>query len=181
MEKKKTFNFLEKAVSSLGIDLADIEEWLELKKTVSSERPVFPIVYKIGENEFEVLPQLDLARKDEVWGYEIAPNVIMALKNRELTWYEMVDFAKSTQFQGKTGYLLSKDALEKLWTNKLVTKIGQMTKFLQAQGFDAEKDGWIWSSTENNSYYAWILNMTYGIMYSSNKNSNIYVRAVVVF
>lgn len=64
--------------------------------------------------------------------------------------------------------------LEKLFANKAAINAS-----LNALGV-ALLEGWYWSSTEYDINYAWILRMSDGSRYTSNKNYNYkYVRPVL--
>ena len=82
-------------------------------KTVSI-KSLFPIVYQRGYL-FEILPELDLTRKDEVWGYEIMPGIILAKKCGYATWDNVRLFAEDCVLNGKWGKLPSKEVLEQGW------------------------------------------------------------------
>ncbi len=161
MKTKEKFEALNAFVASLKIDEKEIREWFEARQTTSKPKStggiksIFPIVYKKG-NDFEILPELDLARKDEVWGYEIMPGIVLARKcgcdnNVEsTTWYEVKSFAESCRLNGKQGKLLSKNVflLEQHWSRELRENIQKMDAFLCKNGIDAEKDcvGIFWCS-----------------------------------
>ncbi len=161
MKTKEKFEALNAFVASLKIDEKEIREWFEARQTTSKPKStggiksIFPIVYKKG-NDFEILPELDLARKDEVWGYEIMPGIVLARKcgcdnNVEsTTWYEVKSFAESCRLNGKQGKLLSKNVflLEQHWSRELRDNIQKMDAFLCKNGIDAENDcvGILWCS-----------------------------------
>ena len=96
---------------------------------------LLPVVYKNGET-FEILPHLDLNRKDEVWGFEIFPYVILAKKCgsdgniKNTSWENCKAFAEKTSCDGKTGSLPSITVFKNHWNRELKNKIQAMDKFL---------------------------------------------------
>jgi TolB-like protein len=56
-----------------------------------------------------------------------------------------------------------------------------MYKNLKAKGLGDFSNGWYWSSSESNSYDAWIQNFGSGLQYSDGKTSTYSVRAVRAF
>ncbi len=163
MNTSEKFAKLDALVVETGISEEELNQWFEVRKTsaVASDvistsstggiKSIFPIAYKKG-NEFEILPELILERKDEVWGYEIMPNVILAKKcgadgNVENTnWYNAKAFAKKCVLMGKQGDLPFKEVLDRNWSAELKNKIKEMDKFLSENNIDAERKriGIIW-------------------------------------
>ena len=176
MNTNEKFAKFDALVVETGISEDELTQWFDARKTsaVASDviatsstggiKSIFPIAYKKG-NEFEILPELILERKDEVWGYEIMPNVILAKKcgadgNVENTnWYNADAFAKNCVLIGKQGHLPSKEVLKHHWNMELSNKILAMDWFLLKRGINAENRlvGSIWcsevSSTDEGSYY----------------------------
>ncbi len=145
-EKLKDF------VASLNIiNEEKLAQWFQSRHTSSTAestggiKSIFPIVYKKG-NDFEILPYLDLARKDEVWGYEILSGIILAKKcggdgNYETTtWDHVKSFAERCSLNGKQGELPSKEVLAKICGQELEENIQKMDEFLCKNGINAQKE-----------------------------------------
>ena len=119
----------------------------------------FPIVYQIGNDEFEVLPDFVPERRWQIWGYEITPGVIIAKKRgrvdglSDVNWYNVKHFSEKVTINGKEGRLPSKSELKGLWSRALKERIDGMDQFLVNQGVAAEQRnmGICWSSDEENS------------------------------
>jgi len=143
MTTREKFSRLDAVVAEIGITQEELQEWFNPSP--------FPIVYKKGNN-FEVLPRFIHERRNEVWGYEIMPNIILAKKcgadgNVEDTnWKEVQRFAEKCTLEGKRGYLPSLKFLRQNWTSELPDRIKAMDKFLYDKGVDAEERyyGRIW-------------------------------------
>lgn len=83
------------------------------------------------------------------------------------------DYAEDGVKQGEA-FLPSLTELEKLFANKAAINAS-----LKALGV-ALLEGWYWSSTEYNNYYAWVLRMSDGYRdWFSKNNLNEYVRPVL--
>ena len=157
MKTKEKFEALNEFVASLKIDEKEIREWFEARQTTSKPKStegiksIFPIVYKKG-NDFEILPELDLARKEEVWGYEIMPGIIMAKRcgsNGSIAfnkWNSTKFFAENCMLNGKQGKMPSQERLFANWNKEIAEKIIAMDRFLCDNGILAEKTyiGSVW-------------------------------------
>ena len=75
METKEKIQKLDSVIETSKMT----EEELTLWWTLRQPHPAFKIAYKKGDN-IEILPELILERKDEIWGFEIIPGVILAKK-----------------------------------------------------------------------------------------------------
>ena len=164
----------------------------------NSIKSVFPVVYRRG-NEFEILPELILERKNEVWGYEIMPGIVIAKKcgsdtNVEsVDWYNSKTFAETSVLRGKRGALPSRTIVSKLRARDFLvlrSQIQEMDKFLCNNGIDAETRseknpryaGVIWCSEENDYRTAYYFSLAtcrgnYGLKVVSSATS----RLMVVF
>ncbi len=127
----------------------------------ASIKSLFPIVYQRGYL-FEILPELDLTRKDEVWGYEIMPGIILAKKCGYAAWDNVRLFAEDCVMNGKWGKLPSKEVLEQGWNEELEENIRKMDKFLCEKGIDAERDfeGILWCSEVDGRYDAYFFHLS---------------------
>lgn len=185
MEKNKKYEALNKLVASLGMDEEEISDWLQSRKTSSKAKStknnncIFPIAYK-RENNFEILPELDLTRISEVWGYEIIPGIILAKKCgsngsvETTTWDNVKSFAESCRLNGKQGKLPSSRMLTQNWINGLNANIQAMDKFLCENGIDAEKvyRGIIWCSELHDTKTAYTFISSYRHLCFGAKNFN---------
>ena len=164
----------------------------------NSIKSVFPVVYRRG-NEFEILPELILERKNEVWGYEIMPCVVIAKKcgadsNVEsANWYNSKKFAQTSVLNGMRGSLPSRAIVAKLKARDFLvlrSQIQKMDRFLCDNGIDAETRseknpryaGVVWCAEENDyrtaSYFSLATSRgNYGLKVASAKTS----RLMVVF
>ena len=202
MNLNEKFEKLNAFVVSLKMNEEEIEKWFQSRRNSSSGdskstsrsegiKSIFPIVYKKG-NDFEILPELDLARKDEVWGYEIMPGIVLARKcgcdnNVEsTTWYEVKSFAESCRLNGKQGKLLSTEVLlfKQIWSRELRENIQKMDAFLCKNGIDAENDcvGIFWCSDVYDRNTASTFSLDTGDAHLCSKtHTRSYDRVVVAF
>lgn len=165
METKEKIQKLDSVIETSKMT----EEELTLWWTLRQPHPAFKIAYKKGDN-IEILPELILERKDEIWGFEIIPGVILAKKTgpdknvKTTSWNEVKIFAENCIFNGKKGSLPSFQTLQDCWTDKLVYEIQSMDMYLCNNDVDAETKsandrnyvGIIWCQEEyngNNAYY----------------------------
>lgn len=132
-----------------------------------------PLVYR-KDNEFEVLDGLDMNRKEELWGIQLLSGVMVALKCgpgnnvSATTWEEVEKFAENITFNGKPGFLPSKDVLRKHWGKKEKAKFAATVEVLEENGIEAdgiEADGYqggIWCSGEYSPGFAYCFDLNYG-------------------
>ena len=163
MEKK--IKMLNSVIETLEITEDELTMWWKLRQG----HPVFKVAYKKG-SDFEILPELIWERKDEIWGFEIIPGVILAKKTgqdknvKTTSWNEVKIFAENCIFNGKKGSLPSFQTLQDGWTDKLVYEIQSMDMYLCNNEIDGESKsaedlnyvGIIWCQEEyngNNAYY----------------------------
>jgi len=159
--KTKRFNVLSIIAMALVMSACCVG-CTNASRVVTSD--IFPIVYQIGENEFEILPDFISKRAKQVWGYEVVPGVILAkkcgavqgLSNTE--WDNVKHFTEKATINGNKGRLPSKSELEELRSDSLKRRIREMDQFLINQGVEAEKKyyGAVWCSEEftvDKSYY----------------------------
>ncbi len=195
MKTNEKFAMLNAVVIAAEMNEKEIREWFEARQTTSKPKStggiksIFPIVYKKG-NDFEILPELDLARKDEVWGYEIVPGIVLAKKcgadnNVESTaWDNVREFAEQCRLDGKQGKLPSEKVLAENWSQELRENIQKMDAFLCEKGIDAETEylGAIWCSEAfaRNNAYIFSLNSSRGNWIDKNLNTR-YDRVAVAF
>ena len=182
MKTTEKFAVLNSVIAATEMTEEEIATWFHSRQTsqvatTSSGgiKLIFPIAYKKG-NEFEILPEFIPERKDEIWGYEIMPNIILAKKcsadgNVENTsWYNAKAFAEKCILNGKNGHLPSTEVIKQNWNVGLRNKIQKMDKFLYENGIDAETrsdktdvyTGVIWSSEVYNNTGAYSFNLGTG-------------------
>ena len=88
---------------------------------------------------------------------------------------ERLNFDAAQQFcQSNGGRFPTIDELTGIYLNK-----DKINAALSAANLPELKESWYWSSTEYNSYYAWLLNMNGGGRYYGHKSGNYYVRPVL--
>lgn len=164
MNTNEKFAALNKVVAETKMTEEEITQWFDARKTsavapdvigtssTGGIKSIFPIAYKKGD-EFEIFQEFIPERKDEIWGYEIMPNIILAKKcgadgNVESTsWDNAKAFAEKCVFNGKRGHLPSVSALKwKYYKEPLMYKVDQMDKFMLKKGIDAERKfyGTVW-------------------------------------
>ena len=162
MDLNEKFEKLNTLVVSLKMNEEEIEKWFQSRRNSSSGdskstsrsegvKSIFPIVYKKGDM-FEILPELDLARKEEVWGYEIMPGIIMAKRcgsNGSIAfnkWNSTKFFAENCMLNGKQGKMPSRELVFANWNKEIAEKIIAMDRFLCDNGILAEKTyiGSVW-------------------------------------
>lgn len=155
MKTTEKFAVLDAVIAATGMTEGELNLWLQKRQSTPDPTPtptstdviksILPVVYKKG-NEFEILPHLDLNRKDDVWGYELFPGAVLAKKcgadgNVEsTTWSNCKAFAKKVTLNGKAGALPSKEVLKKHWSEELRNRLKAMDKFLLENGVAAEPE-----------------------------------------
>lgn len=89
---------------------------------------------------------------------------------------ERLNFDEAQQFcQSAGGRCPTIDELTGIYLNK-----DKINASLKAAGLPELKESWYWSSTEYNSSYAWLLDMSDGYRYANYKKFNYhYVRPVL--
>ena len=175
-EKFKVLNaVLQATIEAIQMNDAELKEWFKTLHSPSTlkakPKPPFPIAYK-KDNNFEILNELILDRKDEIWGFEILPDIILAKKCgaygnvNNTSWDCVKSFAEKCLLNGKKGSLPSANMLDDYWDKSLKEKIQAMDIFLINNGIDAEKRsafkdqyvGTVWCSEAdvhaNASYYS---------------------------
>lgn len=165
MNTNEKFAKLDALVVETGISEEELTWWFKSRQTLPATtdgsspslggiKPIFPIAYKKGD-EFEIFQEFIPERKDEIWGYEIMPNIILAKKcgadgNVESTsWDNAKAFAEKCVFNGKRGHLPSASVLkQKLYEKPLMYKVDQMDNFMLKKGINAERKfyGTVWCS-----------------------------------
>lgn len=199
MKTNEKFAMLNAAVIAAEMNDKEIREWFEARQTTSKPKStggiksIFPIVYKKG-NDFEILPELDLARKDEVWGYEVMPGIVLAKKCNAYnngvsnSWDNVREFAKQCRLDGKQGELPSKKVLVENWDWDLAENIQKMDEFLFENGIiDADVKcgtGCVWCSELGGCYgcvKAWCVNLSNGRLFKNVKFNFFGYRVAVAF
>lgn len=163
MNTNEKFAALNKVVAETKMTEEEITKWFQ------SRKPIFPLAYNKG-SKFEILPELIPERKDEIWGYEIMPNFILARKCGKArgvwgtSWSDARIFAGECVINEIYGHLPSKKVLEQNWNMGLANKIKQMDKFLYERCIDAERDyiGIVRCSDVDNDGRAYYLCLTTG-------------------
>lgn len=154
MEIKEKFAALNKVVAETKMTEEEITTWFQSRQTSQAAttssgriRSIFPIAYR-KDNRFEILSEFIPERKDEIWGYEIMPNTILAKKCGTFCWYNAKVLAEKCVLNGEQGHLPSVRVLYHSKSVGLRDKIKRMDKFLCENGIDAETEyvGDIWCS-----------------------------------
>ena len=192
--KKEQIQALEDLVASFGVSQSELENWVStregkneliqtgLKNCVNTLEckngfiPTdLPLVYRKG-NEFTVENGLNLSRKDELWGIQLLSGVMVALmcgsENNvsETIWGAVKDFAEKMTFNGKTGFLPSKDVLQKHWGNKERVKFAATVEILKENEIEADGyRGRIWCSEEYGLGYPYFFGLNSGSSVWTNK------------
>ena len=90
---------------------------------------------------------------------------------------ERLNFDEAQQFcLAEGGRCPTIDELTGVYLNK-----DKINASLKAAGLPELKESWYWSSTEYNSFNAWVLYMANGYRSTYGKYSNVYVRPVLAF
>lgn len=151
------------------------------ERSSSSLESVFPLIYRTGANEFEISSGLDVLRKENVWGYEIAPNIIMAKNNYECDWEQMKFLAKKFKMENKEGKLPSIEKLVSMFNRNFHVKICEMTRFLHENEIDASDSGEIYSRSEINGVEVWTYGLSSGYKLSCYIKESFEKRLIVAF
>ena len=85
---------------------------------------------------------------------------------------DMMPWSEALEYCEKQGGILPDiDTLSWVFMNKKA-----INEALEANGGEELDGDYYWSSSENNNYYSWILNLINGNRYNSSKNTYYYVR-----
>ena len=169
METNK-FAALEAVVTAQGITQNELTNWLNNRgKDKTGLIPTeLPLVYRQG-NELTVENGLDLSRRSEVWGIQLLSGVMVALKYGSgnnvstTTWGNVKKFAQKMTFNGKPGFLPSREALKEHWSNEEEAKFAATVDVLEENGIEADGyRGYIWCSEEYDPNYAFYFYLNNG-------------------
>ena len=161
------FEKLEALISELKISDSELKDWYENRaQEIGDFIPTeLPLVYRKG-TEFTVENGLNLKRKEELWGIQLLSGVMVALKCgagmnvSETTWGEVKKFAEKMTFNGKLGFLPSKDVLRGHSGNTERGKFLVTVEILKKNEIEADGyRGCIWCSEECSSYFACYFNL----------------------
>ena len=192
MTKEEIFAKFDALITETRITEKELQEWFQSRQQQSTStkaiKTPFPIAYKKG-NKFEILPEFIPERRNEVWGYEIMPKIIIAKECGPVgnvkvhSWYNAKEFSIGCVLEGKEGYLPSMDYIEQRWTKELPSHIKVMDKFLRNNGVDAEEVhcGLIWCSETYGCRNACYFNLDSGIAYWGTRYNFGSMRLVVAF
>ncbi len=179
METK--FEKLEKLISELNISDKELISWVNNRSKVPAGLipTELPLVYRRG-NELTVENGLNLDRKSELWGIQLLSGVMVALicgpgnNVSDTTWGEVKKFAEKMRFNGKSGFLPSKDVLNKHWGKAEREKFTITIAVLKENNIDADSYwGCIWCSEVydcHNAYYFILINGDYDWYYKNITN-----------
>lgn len=151
------------------------------ERSPSSLESVFPVIYHTDANEFEISSGLDVLRKEKIWGYEIAPNIIMAKDNYECDWEQMKFLAKKFKMGNKEGKLLPIERLVSMFNSNFHVKICEMTRLLHENEIDASDSGEIYSHSDINGIYVWTYGLSSGFKQSCCIRESLEKRLIVTF
>ena len=188
METK--FEKLEKVLSELNISDKELINWVNNRsKSPAGLIPTaLPLVYRRG-NELTVENGLNLSRKHELWGIQLLSGVMVALQRgpgnniSSATWKNVKRFAETMTFNGKQGFLPSKNALKEHWGTEEQTKLAATVKVLKENEIEADGyQGSIWCSEKYkpNSAYAFCLEYGYDDWYNKS-STDYYARIAFAF
>ena len=130
-----------------------------MKETVETGKgQILPLVYKRG-NEFEILHELDLNRKDEFWGFQLKSGILLKATCgagddvESTTWNNFKDFAESMMLNGKQGCLASQDLFKKFCGSKEREAVEATAEFLKENGIEADGYwGFLWCLEEDGPF-----------------------------
>ena len=187
MEK---FEKLEKVLSELNISDKELINWVNnrSKGPVGLIPTALPLVYRRG-NVLTVENGLNLNRKHELWGIQLLSGVMVALQRgpgnniSSATWKNVKRFAETMTFNGKQGFLPSKNALKEHWGTEEQTKLAATVKVLKENEIEADGyQGSIWCSEKYklNSAYAFCLEYGYDDWYNKS-STDYYARIAFAF
>jgi hypothetical protein len=127
-----------------------------------------PLVYRRG-NVLTVENGLNLNRKHELRGIQLLSGVMVALQRgpgnniSSATWKNVKRFAETMTFNGKQGFLPSKNALKEHWGTEEQTKLAATVKVLKENEIEADGyQGCIWCSEVYDCYNACFFGLRYG-------------------
>ena len=190
----------EATMSSLGISEQDFFCWCK-KSCISNEHDAkqldvsaqeiiitaLPIVYS-NENKLSLEKGLILSRKHEIWGIQLLPNVIVALKGKvsdasNSTWQQMKIFAEKMELNGKCGRLPSKVLFKNQWGYLERKKLEATIAVLALEKVEfGDMPNYLWCQEECNAslaYYLCLENSNGG--WVAKNHTNQFIRAVFEF
>ena len=188
METK--FEKLEKVLSELNISDKELIDWFNNRgKDKTGLIPTeLPLVYRRG-NVLTVENGLNLSRKHELWGIQLLSGVMVALACRsgnnvsDTIWNEVKKFAEKMRLNGKSGFLPSKDVLNKRWGGMEEAKFVATLKILKENEIAADGyRGCIWCSEVSSPLTACCFSLNSGGSGWDGKNgTGIYDRVALAF
>ena len=179
--KTNKINALEAVIAALEISENELTNWFNNRgKDKTGLIPTeLPLVYRRG-NVLTVENGLNLSRKHELWGIQLLSGVMVALtcgpgnNVSDTTWGEVKKFAEKMRFNGKSGFLPSKDVLNKHWGKAEREKFTITIAVLKENNIDADSYwGCIWCSEVydcHNAYYFILINGDYDWYYKNITN-----------
>ena len=168
--KTNKINALEAVIAALEISENELTNWFNNRgKDKTGLIPTeLPLVYRRG-NVLTVENGLNLSRKHELWGIQLLSGVMVALACRsgnnvsDTIWNEVKKFAEKMRLNGKSGFLPSKDVLNKRWGGMEEAKFVATLKILKENEIAADGYwGCIWCSGECNPLDAYYCNLELG-------------------
>mgnify|MGYP007020629566 FL=1 len=179
--KTNKINALEAVIAALEISENELTNWFNNRgKDKTGLIPTeLPLVYRRG-NVLTVENGLNLSRKHELWGIQLLSGVMVALACRsgnnvsDTIWNEVKKFAEKMRLNGKSGFLPSKDVLNKHWGKAEREKFTITIAVLKENNIDADSYwGCIWCSEVydcHNAYYFILINGDYDWYYKNITN-----------
>ena len=168
--KTNKINALEAVIAALEISENELTNWFNNRgKDKTGLIPTeLPLVYRRG-NELTVENGLNLSSKHELWGIQLLSGVMVALQRdpenniSPATWEEVKKFAEKMRFNGKSGFLPSKDVLNKHWGKAEREKFTITIAVLKENNIDADSYwGCIWCSEVYDCHNACFFGLRYG-------------------
>ena len=168
--KTNKINALEAVIAALEISENELTNWFNNRgKDKTGLIPTeLPLVYRRG-NVLTVENGLNLNRKHELWGIQLLSGVMVALicgpgnNVSDTTWGEVKKFAEKMRFNGKSGFLPSKDVLNKHWGKAEREKFTITIAVLKENNINADGyRGCIWCSEVYDCHNACFFGLRYG-------------------
>lgn len=180
MKTSKT-ELLELFVQQIGLSEEELQKWFNnrsVKLTSAVPEPeIIPtplaLVYK-KDNDLSILPGLDLARKDELWGIRLQNGTLVALECgslQETDWDTTKQYVSSLRLNGSIGKMPSHYTLLRTWGDNEESLFKKTVKILEKNQISADGYwGSLWCEKEPDAASAYFIYLGTGDVVPTFKN-----------
>ncbi len=181
MKTSKT-ELLELFVQQIGLSEEELQSWFnnrseKLTDSAAPEPEIIPtplaLVYK-KDNDLSILPGLDLARKDELWGIRLQNGVLIALECGsipETDWDTVKKHVLALRLNGSTGKMPDYYTILRTWGDNEERLLQKTIKILEKNQINADGYwGSIWCEKEPDESSAYFIYLGTGDVVPTYKN-----------